>query len=1127
MRRITRFFIRRVVVLCLGAGLCVSEPVSAQSDGETTGTYNTLVIFARFADEAPGDFSKPSWADDLFSPDVEGSFTHFYNEMSAGRLRVGGQVLPKRYASRLPASAYIARTPGTLGQFARFNLEILEQADADVDMGRFDNDGPDGVPNSGDDDGYVDVVFINLLTVPRDFLIGGATGLASLGLSTDFLTDDVAAGGGLIRVRSQYSGFGGTTQRGHVFTVTAATMCHEFAHVLGLPDLFDQSSVTADGQLDPVEDSAGIGNWGLMGLGTLGWGVEDGPNAFSAWSLAELGWLGEENSRLELITQSRTGIILEPIDRGGRVLKILLTEDEYFLVENRQSTDSYYNRNIPGGGLLVWHVDEWSDNDEERHKQVDLVCADGLFGDRGFPGASPDPVSGGDNLDFWARDAAYAAAHNGNEGDATDPFDGVSHRRFAWDTNPGTRGHAGGGRGVLLGMVLENITALGGGRMGLDVLLRQPVTGNISSDTTWTGNVLLDGDIVIEPGATLTLAAGTQVSFNSGDARAAGFDPTRGEFIVYGELIVDGTASDPVRIGRFGAAGRQWLGILLPGAGSVGLEAVVEQGGLLLQGSQLGLIRARLPPGRTTWTGTRSIPWDVIVPAGAELFVDAGAQVRFKAQDLSLRGGSPGFTELLVEGDLVVRGSAGAPAEFTVDSRDQTQLWFGVQLVGGGTVDAEWLTLTMAGVGFAGDVVDGFRLVDSKLNRLVTGLRLTLFNDASLDRVALNTITTNAVRVSGFGTMVMRNSLVTGNGFEGVRVENAGLQVIDSQISGNGLFDPADPRSGLIAEGGRGQRIELWNTTVDGNRLHGIDLDDWEGVVELHGSNVTGNRQDGLRVDGSERVVFEEVVVARNLAAGARLKSTVSEVWTTQFDNNLGGGLTVEGGFPSVEMSHFSGNSLELTDVSTASVRSSTFNDATVGLLSTRSKAQVVGNTFSGNITALRVMGTPVPEPVAGNIFIDNTMAIDNRSGALLVAQGNYWGTSDSTAIAGLFAGEVDFSPYLDAEGDPLTAVLATQSLPASFALHQAWPNPFNATTVIATVIAFDLPLMSLVELTVYDVLGRRLRDLAPPSPLAAGRYEVRWDARDDDGRSVASGVYFYRLRAGASVATGRVVLVR
>ncbi|SVD93334.1 uncharacterized protein METZ01_LOCUS446188, partial [marine metagenome] len=258
---------------------------------------------------------------------------------------------------------------------------------------------------------YVDVVFVNLLTLPRDFLIGGATGIASLGLSADFLSDDRAARGGVIRVRSQYSGFGGTTQRGHVFTVTAATMCHEFGHVLGLPDLFDQSSVTADGQLDPVEDSAGIGKWGLMGLGTLGWGVEDGPNAFSAWSLAELGWLGIDNDRLDVVTDSRTGVILEPLDRGGRVLKIPLTLDEYFLVENRQSFASFYNRNIPGGGLLVWHVDERADNDEERHKQVDLVCADGLFSDRGFPGDMPDPVVGGDNLDFWARHTAYAADH--------------------------------------------------------------------------------------------------------------------------------------------------------------------------------------------------------------------------------------------------------------------------------------------------------------------------------------------------------------------------------------------------------------------------------------------------------------------------------------------------------------------------------------------------------------------------------------------------------------------------------------------------------------------------------------------------------------------------------------------
>ncbi|MDA0334571.1 MAG: right-handed parallel beta-helix repeat-containing protein [bacterium] len=1085
-----------------------------------------MVVFARFADEATGDVSKPPWADDLFNPRVEGSFTHFYNEMSGGQLRVGGEVLPKRYASRLPAAAYLARTPGTLGQFARFNREILEQADADVDMGRFDNDGPDGVPNSGDDDGYVDIVFINLLTVPRDFLIGGATGLASLGLNTDFLSDDAAAHGGVIRVRNQFSGFGGTTQRGHVFTVTAATMCHEFGHVLGLTDLFDQSSVTADGQLDPVEDSAGIGKWGLMGLGTLGWGVENGPNAFSAWSLAELGWLGTDNENLEVITDSRTGLVLEPIDRGGRVLKIPLTLDEYFLVENRQATDSFYNRNIPGGGLLVWHVDERADNDAEHHKQVDLVCADGLFRDIGFPGKQPDPIGGGDNLDFWARDAAYAALHNGNEGDGTDPFDGVRFRRLAWDTNPGARAHAGGRRGIALGLVLDNITPLGNGRMGLDVLLRQPLSGNVSRDTTWSGSMPLDGDLIIEPGTTLTLAAGTEVRFAAGDTRSAGFDTTRGELLVYGDLVVEGTLANPVRIARQNSTGPQWLGVLLPGAGSSGLEAALQAGTLILEGSRMGLIRARLPAGQTTWSGTRRIPWDVIVPVDAQLFVDAGATVRFAAQDLSLRGSSPGFSELIVEGGLIVRGTGAAPSIFTVDSSDPADLWYGVQLVDGARVDAEGLTLTQARAGFVGQVSTAFRLADSELRRLVTGLSLTLSESgtATVDRVSLRTITTNAVEVSGTGTMVLRSSLVEGNGREGLSVRNAALQMIDSRVTGNGVLDAADPRSGIVAAGGRGQRIELWNSTIDGNRRHGIDLDDWLGVFELHGSSVTGNREDGLRATGAERIVFEEVGVARNLAAGVRLSAAVAEIWTTHFDNNVGVGLTVDGGFPAIEMSYFSGNGLELHNVTHASVRANDFENSAVALLADRSVPQIVGNTFSGNVTALRVSGTPVPESIVGNTFITNTTAIDNRSGVLLSAQSNYWGTTDSTAIAGLLVGAVDFSSYLDAE--PATAVAAAvdEALPGAFALLKAWPNPFNATTTIA----FDLPMAAVVDLVIHDMLGQRVRVLTPPSNLAAGHYTTRWDARDDQGQGAASGIYLYHLRTDAGFhATGRVVLTR
>ena len=203
-------------------------------------------------------------------------------------------------------------------------------------------------------------------------------------MDADYISNDVAAGGGYVRVRGRFNGFGGTTQRGHTFSVTSSTMCHEFGHVLGLTDLFDQSSISADGELDPEEDSAGIGKWGLMGLGTLGWGIEDGPNALSGPTLAELGWV-----EVDVVDKPEEGIELEEIFTGRRLLKIPLSRHEYFLLEYRRASGSYYNRNIPRDGLLLWHIDELADNDEERHKRVDLVCADGLYADRGAPRQGP------------------------------------------------------------------------------------------------------------------------------------------------------------------------------------------------------------------------------------------------------------------------------------------------------------------------------------------------------------------------------------------------------------------------------------------------------------------------------------------------------------------------------------------------------------------------------------------------------------------------------------------------------------------------------------------------------------------------------------------------------------------
>jgi len=1126
---LTSLFFLSVLLTILGAGRARAEFVcagdvplaGAKPALEPAGTLSALVIFAKFQGEVPSEEWAPAWAADLFNRSRPGSFAHFYDEMSRGKLRVDGQVLPRRYSSRQPAAAYLAETPGTLGRFGQFNLEILEQADSDVDMGRFDNDGPDGEPNSGDDDGYVDIAFINLLTVPRDFFVGPATGFASLGLDTDFISDDPAAGGGGIRVRSRFTGFGGTTQRGHVFSVTAATMCHEFGHVLGLPDLFDQSAVTAGETLDPEEDSAGIGKWGLMGLGTLGWGLEDGPNAFSAWSLARLGWV-----EVVEVTESVQDLVVEDVVRSGRVYRIPLTRDEYFLLENRQASGSYYNRNLPRGGLLIWHVDERADNDEERHKQVDLVCADGLYADRGFPGTQPAPAVGRDNLDFWAKDGAYAAAHNGNQGDATDPFDGVRFTRFAYDTNPPLSAHAGFARNLPLGIAVDNIRA-DGERMIVDVLLRQPLEGHVAADTVWSVAVEVDGDVVVEPGATLTVKAGTSVRFGPGDSRRSGFDPNRSELLVFGELVLQGTSEAPVRL--VSAAGlprsRDWAGVFLLDGQDLDLNRTS------IQHAMHGLVRFFLPPGQTRWEGLVNVPMDLVVPADAELVMAPGTVVQF-GLDASRRGISPQFTELIVEGRLTVQGNALQPTRLTSDPREEDAIWYGVRLRPGAQVDARFVQVDQAGFGFSGEVSAASRLhiADGRIRDMAGGgLRLTLNGRAEVDRTLFTRNAGQAIRVEGSGRLVLRQANVAENGQEGIFLGNASLEVIASLIVSSGLLESEDPRSGLRAVGGRGQEIAMRDSRIASNSLHGLELDEWEGTLELRDTEIVANRRDGLRARGLERVVLEDVEVSRNLRGGAIIARSPVEIRNASFAANIGTALTLEEETSgSIEASEFRGGpGLELRDLETLSVRGSRFENLLVALSLQNAAPSIENNYFVDNRTAIQVRGPRVPIAIRRNVFLNNRTAIENLSALTLQAQENYWGTADSAAIAAAIEGAVAWTPFLLEKPD--TTVMEEEEedtssggMPAQFALHPAYPNPFNGLVTIA----FDIPRPARTELVVYDVLGHPVRRILE-AVLEPGFYRQAWNGRDVRGRELASGVYFYRLRAGKFAKTGRVTLLR
>ena len=94
--------------------------------------------------------------------------------------------------------------------------------------------------------------------------------------------------------------------------------------------------------------------------------------------------------------------------------------------------------------------------------------------------------------------------------------------------------------------------------------------------------------------------------------------------------------------------------------------------------------------------------------------------------------------------------------------------------------------------------------------------------------------------------------------------------------------------------------------------------------------------------------------------------------------------------------------------------------------------------------------------------------------------------------------------------------------IPATFTLHQNFPNPFNPITTLR----YDLSSDALVTLSIYDMLGREVTQLVNTTQEAGFR-SVQWDATDSMGRPVSAGVYLYQIQAGEFVQTRKMVLLK
>lgn len=358
---------------------------SEREAGETT-VLRVVAILVDFPD-LPADrtLHPPEYYEDLiFSRGVRpgGSVADFLDVSSRGRLRLEGDVRGWFTASQA-RNSYTGGVSG-LGSYPinsqRLAEEAMYLADPAINFADYDTEGPDDVPDSGDDDEIIDGIILVHAgsgrgeggTTPNDFV------------SVHWWTPDPVPVDG---VYGRY--FTLNPENGEI-----GIFLHEIGHLIGLPDLYD-----TDG------GSAGVGQWSMM---SGGWTLDGArtPADFDGWSKTQLGF-----ADVKRIFLNREDEVILPTASSGQVYRLWANgggTQEYYILENRRRTG--LDAKLPGEGLLLYHVDERVPNNRNpNHYKVALEQADGLY-----------------QLENRYGSVSF--------GDAGDPY--IQGREFGRDTDP-------------------------------------------------------------------------------------------------------------------------------------------------------------------------------------------------------------------------------------------------------------------------------------------------------------------------------------------------------------------------------------------------------------------------------------------------------------------------------------------------------------------------------------------------------------------------------------------------------------------------------------------------------------------------------------------------------------------
>ncbi|MCK9996265.1 MAG: T9SS type A sorting domain-containing protein, partial [Candidatus Krumholzibacteria bacterium] len=162
--------------------------------------------------------------------------------------------------------------------------------------------------------------------------------------------------------------------------------------------------------------------------------------------------------------------------------------------------------------------------------------------------------------------------------------------------------------------------------------------------------------------------------------------------------------------------------------------------------------------------------------------------------------------------------------------------------------------------------------------------------------------------------------------------------------------------------------------------------------------------------------------------------------------------------------------------------------------------------------------------------FVDRSVLVSNKSDdgiifSLVILGPSEAGTIELGTLSSASLDVLDRIQFLSTEIGSAEKPFNKTDSPVSLStsLGNASPNPFNPMTTIS----FDLLKQASVRMVIYDVSGRLTRTLIDGEIVATGRHEIVWNGRDDMGKQVAAGVYFYRLDTDEYSETKRMALVK